>query len=359
MRGNHPGFPLIPTGVARVAGLGPATTLGPGCHPAQPGATSQISPSAYRKESRHCRSAALSMRGDHPGFPLIPPCVARVAGLGPATALGPGCHPAQPGATSQISPSAYRKESSPGGGAARAMRGNHPGFPLIPTGVARVAGLGPATALGPGCHPAQPGATSQISHRIPEGEQPRRRSRPGDEREPSRVPSHTNWRRQGGWASPSHESGSRLSPSTAWSYFSDKPIRIPEGEQTLPQRGTVDERGPSRVPSHTPLRRQGGWAWPSHCSGSRLSPTTAWSYFSDKPIRIPEREQPRRRTRLGDEREPSRVPSHTNLRRQGGWAWPSHCSGSRLSPSTAWSYFSDKPPHTGRRAAPAAEPPGR
>ena len=53
--------------------------------------------------------------------------VAVAAGLIPAATLFPS-HPALRGAGFKTDQSIYRKESRPGGEAARSMRGNHPGF---------------------------------------------------------------------------------------------------------------------------------------------------------------------------------------------------------------------------------------
>src|SRR5581483_11289598 len=92
----------------------------------------------------------------------------------------------------QTNPTSYRKESRHCRSAALSMRGNHPGFPLIPSSVVGAAGFTPAAT-------------------------------------------HKAFRRQ----APRVEG------------YSDKPNVIPEGEQTLPQCGTVDERTPSRVSSHT------------------------------------------------------------------------------------------------------------
>ena len=84
-------------------------------------------------------------------------------------------------------PSIYRGESSPVGEADRAMRGNHRGsLSYWRRWVGR--GFPGHDFVFTDCQSSRGGPTQQSPIHIPEGEQPRRRSRPGDEREPSGFP---------------------------------------------------------------------------------------------------------------------------------------------------------------------------
>src|SRR5581483_6422235 len=97
--------------------------------------------------------------------------------------------------------------------------------------------------------------------------------------------------------------------------LSGNPNRIPEGEQTLPPRGTVDEREPFRVPSHNSIS-------PSVACAAGLVPAATMSSMpasrrserpQDNPIRISEGEQTLPPRGTVDEREPFRVPSHNSV----------------------------------------------